>query len=46
MAEGKEYMRSFGDLLQFTQKKKEHDGASAKAGDQPTPPADGSAPSK
>lgn len=33
MAEGKEYLRSFGDLLQFHQKKKEHDNV-------PSPPAE------
>jgi hypothetical protein len=27
MEEGKEFMRSFGDLLQYHQKKKEHDSA-------------------
>jgi hypothetical protein len=38
MAEGKEYLRSFGDLLQFHQKKKE---APPKP-DESSPPADGS----
>jgi uncharacterized protein len=41
MEEGKEYMRSFGDLLQFHKKKKEHDDAPTKPNDQPMPPADG-----
>jgi protein Tex len=39
MAEGKEYLRSFGDLLQFHQKKKEPPPKP----DEPSPPADGSA---
>ena len=43
MAEGKEYLRSFGDLLQFHQKKKEPDAPPAKSNDQPAPPADGNA---
>jgi uncharacterized protein len=43
MAEGKEYLRSFGDLLQFHQKKKEPDAPPAKSNDQPAPPADGDA---
>lgn len=38
MAEGKEYLRSFGDLLQFHQKKKD---APPKP-EEPSPPADGS----
>jgi protein Tex len=46
MAEGKEYLRSFGDLLQFHKKKTEPDVPPAKPKDQPTPPADGSAPAE
>jgi len=38
MEEGKEYMRSFGDLLQYHQKKKEEP---PKAQEQSSPPADG-----
>jgi uncharacterized protein len=41
MAEGKEYLRSFGDLLQFHQKRKENDHSEANGPkDQTTPPAD------
>src|SRR5215211_1844332 len=43
MAEGKEYLRSFGDLLQFHKKKKEHDVPSDKPSDPSAPPADGNA---
>ena len=46
MAEGKEYLRSFGDLLQFHKKKNEPDEPAAKPSDQPTPPADGSTPAE
>ena len=46
MAEGKEYLRSFGDLLQFHKKKTEPDDLRAKPNDQPTPPADGSTPTE
>ena len=38
MAEGKEYLRSFGDLLQFHKKKKEQDAPATGASDQSTPP--------
>jgi uncharacterized protein len=38
MEEGKEYMRSFGDLLQYHQKKKD---AATPPSEQPTPPAGG-----
>jgi hypothetical protein len=44
MAEGKEYLRSFGDLLQFHQKKKEPDAPPAKSKDQLAPPANGDEP--
>jgi uncharacterized protein len=46
MAEGKEYLRSFGDLLQFHKKKKEHDVPSDKPTDATTPLADESAPAE
>src|SRR3954454_12568468 len=46
MAEGKEYLRSFGDLLKFHKKKKEHDESSAQPSDPSTPPAGGSAPAE
>ena len=46
MAEGKEYLRSFGDLLQFHKKKNEPDSPAAKPNDQSTPPADGSTPAE
>lgn len=40
MEAGKEYLRSFGDLLQFTQKKKEHEAEAAKpAAEAPEPNA-------
>jgi hypothetical protein len=39
MEEGKAYLRSFGDLLQF-KKKKEHGSDEPQAGDQQGPPAD------
>ncbi len=38
MEEGKAYLRSFGDLLQFHQKKKEHDSAESQPDDQSTKP--------
>ena len=41
MEEGKEFLRSFGDLLQFHQKKKEHDKPADKA--QPPSNENGSA---
>jgi len=34
MEEGKAYLRSFGDLLQFAQKKKEHEGDEPKPGNE------------
>jgi uncharacterized protein len=40
MAAGKEYLRSFGDLLQFHQKKKEHEDEPAKSGDPPATSSD------
>jgi uncharacterized protein len=44
MAEGKEYLRSFGDLLQFHKKKTEPEVPAAKPSDPATPPADGNTP--
>ena len=41
MAEGKEYLRSFGDLLQFHKKKNEGDDPKASAKDGAAPPKDG-----
>ena len=38
MEEGKAYLRSFGDLLQF-KKKKEHENDEPQAGDKTEPPA-------
>jgi uncharacterized protein len=38
MEEGKAYLRSFGDLLQFAQKKKEHESDPQKPADQPDSP--------
>jgi protein Tex len=38
MEEGKAYLRSFGDLLQFAQKKKEHDTGEQKPADPSEPP--------
>jgi hypothetical protein len=38
MEEGKEFMRSFGDLLQFHQKKKEKDAAPAESTEAAAPP--------
>jgi uncharacterized protein len=38
MEEGKEFMRSFGDLLQFHQKKKEKDTTPAESQEAPAPP--------
>jgi len=46
MAEGKEYLRSFGDLLQFHKKKQEHDEPAAKPSNPPTPPADNTTPTE
>jgi hypothetical protein len=39
MEEGKEFLRSFGDLLQFHKKKKDHDPPAPAADDQGKPPA-------
>jgi uncharacterized protein len=38
MEEGKEFLRSFGDLLQFHKKKKEHGDGESQSGDQPESP--------
>ena len=38
MEEGKEFMRSFGDLLQYHQKKKEKDSPPAESKQAPPPP--------
>jgi hypothetical protein len=46
MAEGKEYLRSFGDLLQFHKKKQEPDESAGKSSNPPTPPANGSTPAE
>ncbi len=46
MEAGKAYLRSFGDLLQFQQKKKEHDGDETKSDDLPeSPSSNGTKPS-
>jgi hypothetical protein len=39
MEEGKEFMRSFGDLLQYHQKKKEKDSPPTQPKEPPVPPA-------
>ena len=39
MEEGKEFLRSFGDLLQFHQKKKEQDSAPAESTEAAAPPS-------
>jgi hypothetical protein len=46
MAEGKEYLRSFGDLLQFHKKKKEQDDPPAQLNEQSNAPADGNTPTE
>jgi uncharacterized protein len=46
MAEGKEYLRSFGDLLQFHKKRNEQDRPPATPQNHSTPSADGNSPAE